>query len=112
VRASALFSSNFFTSKYFKIMSAQKKNIIVTTKHRGVWFAQVAADADLTPTTLTGLSGCRMAIKWGTSDGLHQLADTGPTNASKISAVADIEVLHDVTAVFSVTDQAAEIWLK
>ena len=88
------------------------RNILITTKHRGVWFAQVPADKDLTPTTLTDLKNCRMAIYWGTTRGLQQLCETGPTENSKISAPADIPVLHDITAVFSVTDQAAEQWLK
>lgn len=86
------------------------KNILVTTAHRGVWFAQVAQDADLTTKTLTNLKNCRMAIYWGTTKGLQQLCDTGPTSSSTISAAADIDVLHDVTAVFSVSDKAAEVW--
>jgi hypothetical protein len=88
------------------------KNILITTKHRGVWFAQVAPDADLSPTTLHNLKNCRMAIKFGTTKGVHELCETGPTRLSKISAKADIEVLHDVTAVFSVTDKAARIWAE
>ncbi len=87
------------------------KNVIITTAHRGVWFAQVDANLDLTSKTLTGLKNCKMAIYWGTEKGLHQLAHTGPTAKSKISAPADIEVLHDVTAVFPVTDNAAEVWM-
>ena len=86
------------------------KNIIVTTLHRGVWFAQVDKNKDLTPKTLTSLKGCKMAIEWGTERGLHQLAETGPTPTSRISAPCDIEVLHDITAIFIVTDQAAEAW--
>lgn len=88
------------------------KNILVTTQHRGVWFAQVPHDMDLTPKTLTGLKNCRMAIYWGTTKGLQQLCDTGPTDSSKISAPADIPVLHDITAIFTVTDQAADVWLS
>lgn len=86
------------------------KNILVTTKHRGVWFAQVDNDVDLSLTTLSGLKNTRMAIRWGTTDGLHELCNTGPTIKSKISAKADIRVLHDVTAVFDVTEEAAEKW--
>lgn len=88
------------------------QNIIVTTQHRGVWFAQAEDGADLTPKTLINLKNCRMAIYWGTTKGLQELAETGPTSSSKISAPADIPVLHDVTAVFSVTDKAAEKWLS
>lgn len=87
------------------------KNILITTKHRGVWFAQVPEGTDLTPLTLTGLKNCRMAIYWGTTNGIHQLCESGPTDKSKISAVADIDVMHDITAVFSVTDNAAAKWI-
>ena len=86
------------------------KKVLITTAHRGVWYAEVATDADLSTETLKNLKNCRMAIYWGTTKGLHQLCETGPTNNSKISAPADIEVLHKVTGVFSVTDKAAEAW--
>lgn len=88
------------------------KNVLITTAHRGVWFAQVDEKADLTQETLTNLKNCRMAIYWGTNRGIHQLCETGPTGTSKISVPADIEVLHKVTGVFAVTDKAAEVWSK
>lgn len=88
------------------------KNIIITTKHRGVWFAQVEQDKDLTQTTLTNLKNCRMAIRWNTTGGLQELCAVGPNSGSKIGHTSDIEVLHDITAVFSVTDQAAEKWMS
>lgn len=86
------------------------KAIIVTTKHRGVFYAEVATDADLTPTSLTDLKNCRMAIRWNTTRGLMELAEDGPNAGSKISAHADIAVLHDVTAVFEVTEKAKAAW--
>jgi hypothetical protein len=88
------------------------KHVLITTAHRGVWYAQVPNNMDLTTETLTGLKGARMAIYWGTTKGIHQLCETGPTGTSKISAPADIEVLHKVTGVFAVTDKAAEAWNK
>ena len=91
---------------------SELKSIIITTKHRGVWYAEVPKDKDLTPTILTGLKNCRMAIKWGTTKGLQQLADTGPTENTKISPPTDIEVLHDVTAVFLVKEKAKSVWTK
>lgn len=86
------------------------KNVLITTAHKGVWFAQVEEGKDLTTETLTDLKNCRMAIYWGTTKGLQELCETGPTKNSKISAPSDIPVLHKVTAVFSVTDKAAEVW--
>lgn len=86
------------------------KNVLITTQHRGVFFAQVEETADLTAKMLTNLKNCRMAIYFGTSRGVMELAETGPTSSSKIGAPADVDVIHDVTAVFAVTDNAAEKW--
>lgn len=86
------------------------KNILITTLHRGVWFAQVNQDADLTSKTLTGLKNTRMAIYWSTSNGLQELCEIGPNSSSRLSSISGIEVLHDVTAVFNVTDKAAKKW--
>ncbi len=88
------------------------KNVLITTEHRGVFFAQVDETMDLTTKNLTNLKNCRMAIVWGTTKGVMQLAETGPTNNSRIGAKADVDIMHDITAVFTVTDKAAEIWLK
>lgn len=87
------------------------KNIIICTAHRGVFFAQVEETADLTAKNLTNLKNCRMAIYFGTTKGVMELASTGPTNNSKIGAPADVEIMHDVTAVFNVTDVAAQKWM-
>jgi len=86
------------------------KNVLITTQHRGVFFAQMDENADLTQKTLTNLKNCRMAIYWGTTKGLMELANDGPTKSSKIGAPADVDVMHDVTAVFSVSDKAAAAW--
>lgn len=51
----------------------------------------------------------KMAIYWGTTRGVMELAHTGPTAKSKISAPADIEV-RGVTAVFEVTPEAEWRW--
>jgi hypothetical protein len=88
------------------------KNVIITTEQRGVWFAQVDDNNDLTRKTLTDLKNCKMAIYWGTERGLQQLAQSGPTLKSRISEPCDIPVLHNVTAVFAVTDKAAEVWMR
>lgn len=85
--------------------------VLVTTQHRGVFAGLIPADADLTAKTMP-LKGARMAIYWGTTRGLMELCETGPTSKSRISAVADIPCLQDVTAVFSITPKAWEAWQK
>lgn len=91
-------------------MSDTTKPILVTTAHRGVFAGLVPADTDLGAKTLA-LKDARMAIYWGTTKGVMELAETGPTSKSKISAKADIPVLHDVTAVFEISDAAWAKWV-
>jgi len=79
--------------------------VIVCTEHRGVFFG-FSSNTSGDP---IHLKDARMAIYWGTTKGVMQLAETGPTASSKISAKADIEV-RKITAVFEVSPDAAEKW--
>jgi hypothetical protein len=88
-------------------MAAKGKGraVIICTEYKGVFFGY-ARD---TSGDRIFLHGARMAIYWGTTRGVMQLAETGPTGSSRISARADIEV-RKITAVFSVTDVAVKAW--
>ena len=79
--------------------------VIICTQHRGVFFGY----AQDTSGDQVHLRAARMAIYWGTSRGVMELAETGPTAKSKISARADID-LRNVTAVFEVSDKATKAW--
>ncbi len=83
----------------------EERPVIVCTEYRGVFFGY-ASD---TSGDVIKLSRAKMAICWGTSKGVMELASTGPTGKSRISAPADIEV-RKVTAVFEVTKEAEEKW--
>ena len=85
------------------------KKVLVTTQHRGVFAGLVEDGHDMNARDF-GLKDARMAIYWGTTKGVMELAETGPTGKSKISSKADIPMLHDVTAIFSITDEAWERW--
>jgi hypothetical protein len=85
------------------------KAVLVTTQHRGVFFGLVPDDQDMTARTMA-LKQARCAIYWGTTNGIAELAATGPTANSKIGALADIDALHDITAVWSVSADAAAKW--
>ncbi|WP_010545244.1 DUF6948 domain-containing protein [Sphingomonas elodea] len=87
------------------------KQVLVTTAHRGVFAGEIADDQDLSAKAMP-LSNARMAIYWGTTKGVMQLADTGPTGSSKISAPADIPMLHDITAIFAIKPEAWAAWNK
>lgn len=83
----------------------QERPVIVCTKHRGVFFGY-ALD---TNGERIKLRRARMAIYFGTTRGVMELAETGPTPKSRISARADLDV-PDITLVMEVTQQAAEKW--
>lgn len=87
------------------------KSILVTTQHRGVYYGEVPDDQDMNARTMA-LKNARCAIYWNTTTGVAELAEIGPNSGSKIGAKADIEALHDITAVWSVTDKAKEAWVS
>lgn len=82
-----------------------ERPVIVCTEFRGVFFGY----ADNTTGDTINLKRARMAIYFGTTRGVLELAETGPTRNSKISARADLEC-RKVTAVFEVTEAAAKEW--
>lgn len=85
------------------------KPVLVTTKHRGVFGGLVPNNQNMTATEIK-LKDARMAIYWGTAKGVLELADTGPTDKSKISLPASEVGLTDVTMIANVTDKAWEGW--
>lgn len=89
------------------MVSKKARPVIITTEYRGVFFGYAK---DTSKDTIH-LARARMAIYWGTNKGVMQLAETGPTSSSKISAQADIE-LRKITAVFEVQPEAEQAWLK
>lgn len=82
-----------------------ERPVIVCSEFRGVWFGY----ADDTTGDRVFLKRARMAIRWGTTRGIHQLAETGPTSNSTISARADIDI-RKVSAVMEVTPKAVSAW--
>ena len=82
--------------------------VLITTKHRGVFagFLSAARDEGRTVT----LTRARNAIRFGTTRGFLELADTGPTHSSKIGATAPELTLYDVTSCTTCSDVAASAW--
>jgi len=89
--------------------SAALRPVMITTAYKGVFAGLLNADQDLSAKSMPLLSA-KMAIFWGTKRGVMELAHEGPTTASKISAAADIPMLHDITAIFDLTPQAWAKW--
>lgn len=87
------------------------KAVLITTEHRGVFAGLIEDDQDINARSMP-LKEAKMAIYWGTTNGVMELAQSGPTDKSRISLPADILALHDITAVFSITPSAWEKWLE
>lgn len=86
--------------------------VIICTEYRGVFYGlTTATDEQILQEQRVFLTDGRMAIYWGTDKGVMQLAATGPTGRSKISAKADVS-LGKVTAVFAVSNEAQAAWEK
>lgn len=84
--------------------------IIVCTEYKSVFFGHVPEDQDLTARTMA-LSGARMALYWGTTGGVGQLARTGPTPTGRVGDPADI-VAHGIHTVYICTPEAAKAWVE
>jgi hypothetical protein len=82
--------------------------ILVQTEYRGTYAGEIPDDADLTRRSMP-LNNARMAIYWGTTKGVMELAATGPTSTSRISSTANIPMLHGIVAIHEIT---AEAWAK
>jgi hypothetical protein len=81
-----------------------EKAVMVTTKHRGVFFGYTVDDSGET----IHLRAARMCIYWSADlRGVLGLASVGPNSNCRISPPADLQ-LRDVTAVVTVTPQAVK----
>lgn len=86
-----------------------QKPVLVTTKHRGVFFGHVQNDAKL-PNEIT-LTGARNAIYWSKKcNGFLGLAANGPSDECRIGAAVPALTLYDVTSITPVTDAAVKKW--
>lgn len=87
------------------------KPVLITTEYRGVFAGLIPEDQDLSARSMP-LKSAKMAIYWGTTRGVMELCESGPTGSSKISLPADISMLHGISAVFDITQEAWEKWLS
>lgn len=86
------------------------KHVLVTTEHRGVFYGELEDyNSDSRVATLVN---AKMAIYWGTTKGVLELAATGPTPKSRISLPAPRLVLEKCTMVSDVSPEAVEQWAK
>lgn len=85
---------------------AKARPVIVTTQWKGVFFGYAT---DTSGETID-LTNCRMAIRFGTTRGILELAETGPTRESRIGARAPTMQVRGITAVIEVSPEATKKW--
>jgi len=85
------------------------KPVMVTTKHRGVFFGYGPAKA--TDGAIT-IKQSRMCVYWSADvRGVMGLASGGPTSSCRVThALPEPVTLYDVTGVFGVSDDAVKKW--
>jgi hypothetical protein len=85
----------------------KNQNVLITTKHRGVFFGRYQSHEG---TTFT-ISNARNCIYWSKDTrGFLGLASAGPSEHCRIGPKVNELTLFDVTSVSPVTDKAAERW--
>jgi len=85
------------------------KGLVVTTKHRGVFFGYgEPSDKDTIE-----LKNARMCIYWPEENrGVVGLASDGPKKGARITPSAPSIILRGVTSVMETTKEAEKAWEK
>lgn len=86
--------------------AATERAVLVTTKHRGVFFGYAAE----TDGEVIRLRAARNCLCWpATNKGFLGLAAMGPADGARVGPAADIE-LRDITCVAECTAEAVKAW--
>ncbi len=84
-------------------------HVLVTTKHRGVFFGKLKEDNGATVI----LESARNCISWDeATKGFLGLATTGPTSGCRVGPAAPELTLYGVTSITKCSDVAVEAWEK
>ncbi len=86
--------------------SLLNKNVIITTSFRGVYYGRLVRKRG----NECLLADARMVIYWGTSNGVDQLAATGPTDRTKAGAKVPLVRLFGLTSIALATGDAEAAW--
>lgn len=86
-----------------------KKPIVVTTKHRGVFFGYVEDDSK-SPSEII-LAQVRMCVYWSSDiKGVLGLAVSGPSATCRITHAVSKVTLYDITGILDCSPDATEKW--
>jgi len=87
---------------------ADKRAVLVTTQHRGVFFGYV--ENNNCPTEIT-LSRARNCVYWESAlRGVFGLAAQGPSSQCRVGPQVEEQTLYDITSVSTVSTDAVEKW--
>lgn len=88
-----------------KTASNHGRGVLVTTKHRGVFFGYLIGEPSAEQVKLRS---CRNVVSWDApTRGFLGMASTGPTSGCRIGPAAGEEsTIYDITGVFACTDAA------
>jgi len=82
--------------------------VLVTTKHRGVFFGYLNGDHSKESLVLRGARNC---IYWDKPcGGFLGLASKGPVGESRVGERCDELELYDITSIAKVTAEAVKLW--
>lgn len=84
------------------------KYVLVTTAHRGVFAGVLKALSD--DEKRCDLAEARCAIRFGTTEGFLELAESGPTKDSRIGSTAPEIRLYDLTSITVCSSEAEKAW--
>lgn len=87
-----------------------QKMVVITTERRGVFVGKLSSYDE--KSRVAELTDARMVIYWGTTRGLFELASTGPTSKSKISAPVQRIRLELCECVIDVSSDAEAAWSR
>ncbi len=83
-----------------------ERAVVVCTKSRAVIFGYTK-NPDAKPLRLRG---ARNAFWWKCSEGVWELAETGPKDGSKVGARANITIREEITCVMECSAAAVAAW--
>lgn len=90
-----------------KTITQNRRAVIVTTEHRGVFFGY----GDDTSGTVVTLNQVRMCVYWSSAmKGILGLASDGPDAQCRVSEPISQMEIRAVTAVMDVSPDAAAAW--
>lgn len=82
--------------------------VVVTTKHRGVFFGYI--DPNAAEKDIIDMRAARNCVYWSRGvRGFMGLAATGPDKESRVGPAADIQV-REITSVIKCTPEAVTAW--